>query len=166
MSEESAVVKMKRLDTGSEFQMPVQAFEGDAGFDIRYVGSNTVELSCIGDMAILPTGLAMEIPPGYEAQIRPRSGLAANYGVSVLNTPGTIDAGFRGEVKVILVKVGTQKVDPATGIMSKVGPLLIKPEDRIAQVVISKLPRVSIMEVDELSDTTRGEGGFGSSGTK
>ena len=105
-----------------------------------------------GEGAVIPTGLKMEIPIGYEGQVRTRSGLAASHGLTVLNSPGTIDADYRGEVKVILMNLGGETVNIDRG-------------DRIAQLVIAPVTRVVIAEVDEVDETTRGAGGLGSTGT-
>jgi dUTP pyrophosphatase len=104
-----------------------------------------------GERVLVPTGISIELPDGYEAQVRPRSGLAINHGVTVLNSPGTIDPDYRGEVKVILINLGKE-------------PFVIKNGMRIAQMVISKFERVEVEVVEELSQTRRGEGGFGSTG--
>jgi len=101
--------------------------------------------------ALVPTGIAVEIPPGYEAQIRPRSGLAIKHGITLLNTPGTIDADYRGEIKVILINLGEED-------------FVINRGDRIAQMVICPVVRVELEEVEELSTTSRSDGGFGSTG--
>jgi len=101
--------------------------------------------------ALIPTGIAVELPPGYEAQIRPRSGLAIKHGITLLNTPGTIDADYRGEIKVILINLGEED-------------FVINRGDRIAQMVICPVVRVELEEVEELSTTRRSEGGFGSTG--
>ena len=105
-----------------------------------------------GARAQVPTGLAVAVPPGYEAQIRPRSGLAARFGLTVLNAPGTVDSDYRGEVMVLLVNLGQERVD-------------IEPGDRIAQMVIAPVARVQVETGDELPATGRGAGGFGSTGT-
>jgi len=104
-----------------------------------------------GERVLVPTGISIELPDGYEAQVRPRSGLAINHGVTVLNSPGTIDPDYRGEVKVILINLGKE-------------PFVIKNGMRIAQMVISKFEKVEVEVVEELSQTRRGEGGFGSTG--
>ncbi|MBL9147207.1 MAG: dUTP diphosphatase [Phycisphaerae bacterium] len=104
-----------------------------------------------GDIAMVPCGFAMAIPPGYEAQVRPRSGLASKFGISMPNAPGTIDADYRGEVKVPLINLGR-------------GPFVVEPGMRIAQMVIAKVEHVEIVEVEELDETVRGVGGFGSTG--
>ena len=110
-------------------------------------------LHLMDDMAVLvPTGLAVEVPHGFEAQIRPRSGLAAKQHITVLNTPGTVDADYRGEVKVLLINFGPQAVE-------------IRHGDRIAQLVIAPVAHAEVVETAELSDTQRGAGGFGSTGT-
>ena len=104
-----------------------------------------------GTWAAVGTGLSVEIPPGYELQVRPRSGLAAKHGVTVLNAPGTIDSDFRGEIKVLLINLGSAPFTAAKG-------------DRIAQLVLARVPTAIVKDVDELSDTSRGTGGFGSTG--
>jgi dUTP pyrophosphatase len=121
--------------------------EEDAGMDLFSVAAALLEPNV---PQAVPTGLSIELPPGFEAQIRPRSGLAFKHAISVPNSPGTIDPGYRGEVKVILINLGVQ-------------PYQVNPGDRIAQMVIARYEAVEIEEGD-LSDTTRGEGGFGSSG--
>jgi dUTP pyrophosphatase len=106
-----------------------------------------------GETALVPTGFRIELPPGHEAQVRPRSGLAAKYGVGILNSPGTIDSDYRGEVKVILTNFGRQ-------------PFTIHRGDRIAQLVVARYERVHWQEVPALEDTARGDGGFGHTGVK
>lgn len=123
-----------------------------AGMDLRAVSESPVVLNPL-ERAIVKTGLFIELPVGYEAQVRPRSGLAAKFGVTVLNSPGTIDADYRGEVGVILVNLSNQ-------------PFTIENGERIAQLVIAKHERAEWQEAAELSDTSRGAGGFGSTGTK
>ncbi len=136
----------------SEFQLPAYATELSAGMDLK---ANIVEPVTIGTLerAMVPTGLFMELPEGYEAQIRPRSGLAAKFGVTVANAPGTIDADYRGEIKVILVNLSKE-------------PFTINPGERIAQMVIAKYEKIEWEPVEELSDSERGAGGFGSTGRK
>lgn len=133
-------------------QIPAYATTNSAGMDIR---ANIEEEIFIQPMerVIVPTGIFMALPEGYEAQIRPRSGLAAKYGITVLNTPGTIDADYRGEVGVILINLSDKAFKVQNG-------------DRIAQMVISKYEQCTFKEVDELEDTERGAGGFGHSGKK
>lgn len=123
-----------------------------AGMDIRASISESITLGPL-ERTVVKTGLFLELPVGYEAQIRPRSGLAAKKGITVLNSPGTIDADYRGEVGVILVNLSND-------------PFTIENGERIAQMVISRHEHIFWKEVDELENTTRGEGGFGSTGTK
>jgi dUTP pyrophosphatase len=121
-----------------------------SGFDIRAQIENPLTIAP-GASAMVPTGLSFEIPVGYEIQVRPRSGLAAKKSVTVLNTPGTIDADYRGEVKVILINLGSE-------------PFIIQDQDRIAQCVLCPVFQADLVLVNELSDTQRGAGGFGSTG--
>ncbi|MGF1559102.1 MAG: dUTP diphosphatase [Flavobacteriaceae bacterium] len=123
-----------------------------AGMDLRANISASVALQPL-ERAIIKTGLFIELPVGYEAQVRPRSGLAAKYGITVLNAPGTIDADYRGEIGVILVNLSNEAFTVENG-------------ERIAQLVIAEHGRADWLEVEELSETARGEGGFGSTGTK
>ncbi len=139
-------LKVKKLNPSAI--LPSYAREGDAGLDLFAVRSLTIEP---GRSALVPTGIAIELPPGTEAQVRPRSGLALKHGLSVLNTPGTIDEGYRGEVGVILINHGTNA-------------FTVEPGMKIAQMVVSPRIQVSVVEVPELSDTERGAGGFGSTG--
>ncbi|MCQ2265304.1 MAG: dUTP diphosphatase [Bacteroidales bacterium] len=131
---------------------PTYATAQSAGMDLRANLEESVILKPL-ERAIIPTGLFIELPVGHEAQVRPRSGLAAKHGITVLNTPGTIDADYRGEIKVILINLSNEPVEIENG-------------ERIAQMVIAKHETVQWIEVDELSDTERGAGGFGSSGVK
>ena len=144
-------VKVKiRMEEGCGDLTPARAHEDDAAFDIKSKVDMTVEP---GSPHLVPTGMFMEFPEGYEAQVRPRSGLALKHAITVLNSPGTIDAGYRGEVCVILLNAGKESFHISRG-------------DRIAQMVINKLPKVELVEADALSDSTRGAGGFGSTGRK
>ena len=140
-------VKIKR-ENGCENFCPKKAPPNDAGYDL-YSRIDAV-LEPLSGMAI-PVGFAMELPAGYEAQIRPRSGLAAKHHITVTNSPGTVDSNFRSEVKAILYNLGRE-------------PFIIQRGDRIAQMVICKLPAIDLVEATELSETDRGSGGFGSSG--
>ena len=140
-------VKIK-LENGCENFCPKKAHPDDAGYDL--CSRIDAVLEPLSGMAI-PVGFAMELPTGYEAQIRPRSGLAAKYHITVTNSPGTVDANYRGEIKVILYNLGKE-------------PFIIQRGDRIAQMVICKLPEINLIEATELSETDRGSGGFGSSG--
>ncbi len=128
--------------------MPTYAHPGDAGMDVRSIEELTLEP---GARALVHTGLVFQLPPDAEAQVRPRSGLALKHGVTVLNSPGTIDAGYRGEVGVILVNLGQQ-------------PFKIEKGMKIAQVVVSRVEQAEIVEVQETDETDRGSGGFGSTG--
>lgn len=134
----------------SGFPVPSYATLLSAGMDLRAHLAHAIELKPM-ERALVPTGLHIALPEGLEAQIRPRSGLAYKHGITVLNTPGTIDADYRGEVKVLLVNLSSEVVRIESG-------------ERIAQMVIAKYEKISWKEVQELSETTRGEGGFGSTG--
>ena len=136
----------------SENSLPAYETEGSAGMDLRADITVAVTLKSL-ERAMIPTGLFIELPLGYEAQVRPRSGLAAKRGLTCLNSPGTIDSDYRGEIKVILVNLSNETQ-------------VIEPAERIAQMVISKHERVTLQEVEVLNDTSRGAGGFGSTGTK
>lgn len=131
-------------------ELPFYATPQAAGMDLRAAMDQSITLGPL-ERAMVPTGLYVELPVGYEMQIRPRSGLAAKHGVTVLNSPGTIDADYRGEIKVILVNLSSQ-------------PFEIQPGERIAQAVVAQHATVEWEEVDELGTTDRGEGGFGSTG--
>lgn len=130
--------------------LPSYQTKGAAGADICACIETDVVIG-VGERVMVPTGLFFEIPQGYEVQVRPRSGLAVKNGVTCLNTPGTIDSDYRGEVKVILINLGQK-------------PFTVKNGDRIAQIVVSPVEQVSFCKVDVLSSTERGEGGFGSTG--
>ena len=140
-------VKIK-LENGCENFCPKKAHPDDAGYDL-YSRIDAV-LEPLSGMAI-PVGFAMELPTSYEAQIRPRSGLAAKYHIAVTNSPGTVDANYRGEIKAILYNLGRE-------------PFIIQRGDRIAQMVICKLPEIDLVETTELSQTDRNTNGFGSTG--
>lgn len=134
----------------STFGLPVYQTDLSAGMDLRAVLEAAVTLGPL-QRQLIPTGLYIELPAGYEAQIRPRSGMAFKYGITVLNSPGTIDADYRGEVKVLLVNLSDQAV-------------VINHGDRIAQMVVARHEKVDWLESDELTGTERGEGGYGSTG--
>ncbi len=144
------VVKVKRLPHGEGIELPSYATEHSAGLDLRAAVEEPVILKPL-ERALIPTGFVFEIPEGYEGQVRPRSGLALKKGVTVLNSPGTVDSDYRGEVKVLLINLGREEV-------------VINRGDRIAQMVIAPVCRVEVVEVEEVSQTSRGEGGFGSTG--
>ncbi|MCL2683383.1 MAG: dUTP diphosphatase [Bacteroidales bacterium] len=139
------------IQNTSKNSLPTYETQGSAGMDLRADLNEDVILRPL-ERALIPTGLRIELPIGYEAQIRPRSGLAAKHGLTVLNSPGTIDADYRGEIKVILVNLSNEI-------------FTIKHGERIAQMVIAKHETVDFVEVIELSQTQRGEGGFGHTGT-
>lgn len=133
---------------GCDELRPAKAHHDDAAYDLR---SRQETMLPSGKVGLIATGLFLEIPPGFEAQVRPRSGLALKHSLTVLNTPGTIDAGYRGEVCVIMMNAGSE-------------PYLIHRGDRIAQMVINELPDVEMLQVKELGESKRGAGGFGSTG--
>ena len=146
----SVEISVKRLPHNTDLPLPEYETVQSAGMDLPAAIDSPMTLLS-GEHVMVPTGLAIALPGGYEAQIRPRSGLAARNGVTVLNTPGTIDADYRGEVKVILINLGTE-------------PFVIERGMRIAQMVIAPVTQGKLTEVDDLSDTARGDGGFGSTG--
>ena len=144
-------IKVKVLD--NSITLPKYETVSSAGMDIRaFIPEGKIEIEP-QERKLIPTGLCLEIPKGYEVQIRPRSGLALKNGITVLNSPGTIDADYRGELRVILINHSAER-------------FLITNEMRIAQMVVAQFSRVDLFEVEDLSETDRGEGGFGSTGTK
>jgi dUTP pyrophosphatase len=143
-------VRVRRLPEGRDLPLPEQATSDSAGFDLRARLDEPLRLAP-GQRAHVPTGIAMALPPGFEGQVRPRSGLARRHGLALVNSPGTIDADYRGEVGVLVVNLGTEPVTLARG-------------DRIAQLVVQRVPRVRVLEVDELPASDRGAGGFGHTG--
>lgn len=141
-------VPVVRLDP--ELPLPSYAHPGDAGADLH----TTVDVVLApGERALVPTGIALALPEGYVGLVHPRSGLAARHGVSIVNTPGTVDAGYRGEVKVLLVNL-----DPTE-------PVELRRGERVAQLVVQRVERAAFVEVDALPDSARGSGGYGSTGT-
>lgn len=148
---ESIKLKIKRIsDEFSNIPLPHYATEGSSGMDIR-AALKEPEVLNAGDIKLIPTNLSVEIPFGYEIQMRPRSGLAAKHGIGLLNSPGTIDSDYRGEIKVILFNFGKE-------------PFEIKSGERIAQMVIAKVYKAEIEESSDLQKTQRGDGGFGHTG--
>jgi len=145
-------VQLKRLPGNEDVQLPRKMSLLASGFDLHAAVEGPVVLHP-GERMLIPTGFAMSMPSGLEAQIRPRSGLALKHGITSLNTPGTIDADYRGEVKVLLINHGQ-------------APFTIERGERIAQMVFQLVPEIALTEVDELSDTERGGGGFGHTGSK
>lgn len=143
-------LELNRLPHAADLALPAYQSEQAAGLDLLAAVDEAIRLDP-GQRILVPTGLAMALPAGFEGQVRPRSGLAAKNGVTVLNTPGTIDADYRGEVKVILINLGDV-------------PFTIERGSRIAQLVIAPVLQANIVEVKVLSETTRGAGGFGSTG--
>ena len=139
-------------DTDSDIQLPEYMTKGSAGMDIRISIQEDVTLEH-GKIIMLPTGLKMAIPEGFEAQIRPRSGLAVKHGIGLINSPGTIDSDYRGEVKIAVINLGSE-------------PFTFKRGDRVAQMVIARVWQAGIQVVEDLDDTERSSGGFGHTGVQ
>jgi dUTP pyrophosphatase len=148
MSSQKVEVRVKRLNHGAGLALPAYATSGAAGMDICAAESLNLRA---GKRHAVATGFAFAIPDGYEVQVRPRSGLALKHGITCLNTPGTIDSDYRGEVKVILANLGEDD-------------FMINKGDRIAQIVVAPVTQGQLVEVDDLDETVRGAGGFGSTG--
>jgi len=145
-------VEVRQLAHAEGLALPAYQSADAAGLDLlAAVPSDTPLILPPGKYAMVPTGLTIALPSGYEAQVRPRSGLAAKHGVTIVNAPGTIDSDYRGELVVLLVNLGRE-------------PHVIKPGDRIAQLVVAPVVQASVEEAESLSDTTRGSGGFGHTG--
>jgi len=146
-------IKVRRLEHAEGLPLPAYQSSGAAGFDlVAAVPADSPVVLAPGGRGLVPTGLIFELPPGSEAQVRPRSGLAVKFGVTVLNSPGTIDADFRGEIAVILVNLGD-------------APFVVNRGERIAQVIVAPVTRVALRQTNKLSATVRSTGGFGSTGT-
>jgi dUTP pyrophosphatase len=145
-------VKVVRLPHADGLALPAYQSEGAAGLDLRAAVDKPLVLRP-GQRTLVPTGLILELPPGFEAQVRPRSGLALKHGITVLNSPGTIDSDYRGEVQVLLVNLGNRPFTVARG-------------ERIAQLVVARHERATLVEARAASATRRGAGGFGSTGTR
>jgi dUTP pyrophosphatase len=143
-------VRLRRLPHAQDLPLPAYASAGSSGLDLLAAVPSAVTLEP-GERRLVPTGCALELPPGFEAQVRPRSGLALKHGVTVLNAPGTIDSDYRGEVGVILVNHGSE-------------PFVIQRGERIAQLVLARVERLEWQVAEELGETGRGSGGFGSTG--
>ncbi|HHY36506.1 MAG TPA: dUTP diphosphatase [Firmicutes bacterium] len=149
---DSITIKVRPLPAAEGLPLPAYMTEGAAGMDLYAALEEEVVLRP-GERKLIPTGIQVAIPAGYEGQVRPRSGLAAKYGVTLLNTPGTIDADYRGEIKVLLINLGQES-------------FVIRRGDRIAQLVISPVVRGSLVVEARLEETSRGEGGFGHTGRR
>jgi dUTP pyrophosphatase len=145
-------VLFSRVTEGRDLPAPERATDQSAGFDLRARVDGSVELAP-GERALVPSGIVVALPPGFEAQVRPRSGLAWKRGLTVLNGPGTVDSDYRGEIRVLLVNLGRE-------------PVRIERGDRIAQLIVQRLPRVELSETERLPDTARGAGGFGHTGER
>jgi len=147
----SLAISVMRLPHGADLDLPAYATAGSVGMDLRAALIEAVELKP-GQRTLVPTGIAIALPEGYEAQIRPRSGLALRHGLTLLNAPGTVDADYRGEVMVLLINLGEEAY-------------VIERGARIAQMVVAPVTRAALHEVETLEATTRGAGGHGSTGT-
>jgi dUTP pyrophosphatase len=145
-------VRFKRLAGNGDIPLPRYASKGAAGMDLRAAIQAAVTIQP-GEIRLIPTGLSISVPSGYEAQIRPRSGLALNHGIGLVNSPGTIDADYRGEIGLIVVNWGEKSFEIRRG-------------DRIAQIIIAKVYQAEILLVDDLDGTIRGRGGFGHTGIR
>ncbi len=143
-------VKIKRVHGENDLPLPAYESEGSSGMDIRAAVEEELTLNP-GEIRLIPTGLAVAIPQGYEGQVRPRSGLALKHGIGMVNSPGTIDSDYRGEIGIIVINWGQR-------------PFKIRRGDRIAQIIIARAYRADITEVNDLDSTQRGGGGFGHSG--
>lgn len=144
-------INIKRILSGfDDVELPRYATEGSAGMDIRAAVNDEVILKA-GKTILVPTNFSLEIPEGFEIQVRPRSGMAINHSIGILNSPGTIDSDYRGEIKIILFNFGEED-------------FIIKRGDRIAQLIVSRVYRTMLKEIDELNSTGRGSGGFGHTG--
>lgn len=146
-------IKIQRIEESfPDIPLPEYATQGSSGLDIRAAIDSTLIIP-IGKVGMVPTNIRVEIPEGFEIQVRPRSGLAAKYGIGVLNSPGTIDSDYRGEIKVILFNFGNEE-------------FIINRGDRIAQIVINKIYHANFIETDALKQSKRNDGGFGHTGSK
>lgn len=145
---ERVSIRVKRTTGSEDLPLPQYMTNGAAGLDL-YAAVKQVETIKPGQIKLVPTGLCIALPEGYEAQIRPRSGLALKHGITMVNSPGTIDADYRGEIGLIMINHGR-------------APFKIKRGDRVAQMVINKIAQADLIEVENLEDTTRSAGGFGS----
>ncbi len=152
MSTPTVTLALRRLPHADGLALPAYETEGAAGMDLRAAVPQDAPVTLQpGERQMIPTGLSMAIPPGYEVQVRPRSGLAAKHGLTCLNSPGTVDSDYRGELKVILINLGREA-------------FVVQRGERIAQMVVAPVTRGVFEEMDVLPETVRGEGGFGSTG--
>jgi len=151
-AEQIVELLVRRLPEALDLPLPRPATALSAGFDLRARLDAPLRLEP-GARAHVPTGIAMALPEGYEGQVRPRSGLAKRHGLAMVNSPGTIDADYRGEIGVLLVNLGQE-------------PVTLERGDRIAQLVVQRLPRISVIEVEQLPESDRGQGGFGHTGER
>jgi dUTP pyrophosphatase len=145
-------VMVKRLEGQEDLALPSYGTKGSSGMDLRAAVRERAVLNP-GDIMLIPTGLAVAVPQGFEVQIRPRSGLALNHGIGMVNAPGTIDSDYRGEIRLILINWGQK-------------PFEIKRGDRIAQMFVTRVSRAELVETKDLEETSRGSGGFGHSGVE
>jgi dUTP pyrophosphatase len=144
-------IKYKRIDKKfNQIPLPSYATKGSAGMDVYAALEKPMKIAK-GSIEMIPTNISVEIPEGYEIQVRPRSGLASKHGIGILNSPGTIDSDYRGEIKIIIINLGKED-------------FVIQPGERIAQLVVSKVYAAKLIETTELKNTSRGEGGFGHTG--
>jgi dUTP pyrophosphatase len=152
MREQDLQIRIRRLDPVADADLPLPTYHSAAasGMDVAAAVTAPLELAP-GAIVAVPTGLSVALPPGYELQVRPRSGMAIRHGVTVVNAPGTIDADYRGEIRVGLINLGQQ-------------PYVIRRGDRIAQLILAQVPRATWLEVAELDTTSRQDGGFGHTG--
>jgi len=150
---EEITIKFKRLsEEFNNIPIPSYSTSGSAGMDIRAAMKEPITLKPM-EVEMIPTNLSVEIPEGFEIQVRPRSGLAAKHGIGILNSPGTIDSDYRGEVKIILINFSKEE-------------FIIQPGERIAQLILSKVFKARLEETEELNNSSRGEGGFGHTGSQ
>ena len=150
--ERDATVLVRRLASAHDLPLPERATPSSAGYDLRACVDDEISIAP-GARAAVPTGIAIALPQGYEGQVRPRSGLARRHGIALVNAPGTIDADYRGEIQVLLVNLGSE-------------PVGIERGERIAQLVVQRLPAIELREAPEVPSTERGAGGFGHTGRR
>ena len=151
-SPDHVTIRVKRLEGNQDIALPSYETEGASGLDLRAAVNEELTLHP-GEIKLVPTGLAISLPRGYEAQIRPRSGLALKHGIGMVNSPGTIDSDYRGEIGLALINWGS-------------APFVVKRGDRIAQMIVTRVSQAEVLEVDRLEPTARGKGGFGHSGVE